>query len=78
MSARNLTRLEHAVLRNVAWGRACWDGRTEAGKIATITGCVYALGRLRSYGFVAPAWNVVTPSGHEALARAAGRIGRRA
>jgi hypothetical protein len=67
MSATKLTRLERAVLRNVQWGRACWDGRTEAGKLATITGCVYALERLRKYGFVAQAWNVLTPRGREVL-----------
>ena len=52
MSAAKLTRLEHACWRNVWHGRMCCDGRTEAGKIATITGCLNALARLRRYGFV--------------------------
>lgn len=52
MSAHKLTRLERAVLRNVWYARMCCDGRTEAGRIATIGGCLNALARLRRYGLV--------------------------
>jgi len=64
MSAAKLTRLEHAVLRNVWRGLMPWDGRTEAGRVATFHGSRCALARLRRYGFVRPDWYALTPAGN--------------
>ena len=67
MSATKLTRIERAVLLNVFRGNRPWDGRTEAGKIATITGCLNACARLRRYGFVGERQYALTIAGHLAL-----------
>lgn len=67
MSATRLTRLELAVLRNVWRGLLPHDARTEAGRLATFTGCAGALARLRRYGFVDLGCRQVTAEGYLAM-----------